>query len=131
MATVFTRFAEGPVSEILRKAGRPLAGGARSTVVMLVATLGLALLGSMPAVEPAFARQVCGDRSSILEKLSGRYAEKPHAMGVTSDGKLIEILVSSRGSWTILISTPDKRSCLAAAGEHWETVRKSELGPPV
>lgn len=80
-----------------------------------------ALVGASLAV-PAVAQTspACGPRKTVIEQLGREYAEVPVNQGVTAEGALIELLASPSGSWTMLITLPSGRSCLAAAGESWE-----------
>jgi len=102
----------------------------RATSLMILPMLSLLFVSALFAAPPAIAQQLCGERTVILKDLASRYSEKPQAMGLSSDGKLVEVLVSSSGSWTILISFPNKLSCLAATGENWELNRDVVFGPP-
>ncbi len=102
----------------------------RATSLMILPMLSLLFVSALFAARPAIAQQLCGERTVILKDLASSYSEKPQAMGLSSDGKLVEVLVSSSGSWTILISFPNKLSCLAATGENWELNRDVVFGPP-
>lgn len=84
--------------------------------------LALSALIGISAVVPALAQtpQACGPRKTVVEQLGREYAEVPVNRGITSEGALIELLASPSGSWTLLISLPNGKSCLAAAGESWE-----------
>lgn len=63
----------------------------------------------------------CGARKTVLDYLSTKYEEKPVAMGIAANGSLIEVLSSSKGStFTIIITVPDGKTCMVAAGEGWE-----------
>jgi hypothetical protein len=106
-----------------------LRAAVRSASHALLLMLALVAMSAPFAVHPAAAAQVCGDRTVILQNLALRFSEKPRAMGLSSQGKLIEVLVSSSGSWTILISSPNRRTCLAAAGEHWEMLKERSIDP--
>ncbi len=65
----------------------------------------------------------CGRRSDIIERLDRKYNEVPVAVGIASDGGLIEVLVSEGGeTWTIIHSYPDGRACLAGSGEGWRNI---------
>ncbi len=72
---------------------------------------------------PAQAQSLCGNRAGILGKLSNGYSENASAMGLSSNGGVVEVLTSPKGeSWTIIITMPNGVSCLIAAGESWETL---------
>ncbi len=72
----------------------------------------------------ANAQQVprCADRPDVIEKLAKDYQEAPTAMGLANNGSVLEVVSSSDGSWTILITNPEGTTCLVAAGEGWSAV---------
>jgi hypothetical protein len=67
---------------------------------------------------PAQAQMICGLRDDMGRMLDQRFAEQPKAAGIAGD-KVVELLVSENGSWTILITGPDGRSCVVTGGEEW------------
>ena len=88
-------------------------------------TLGLALAA---IAGPAFAQAQCDSRDKILAALAKKYSETPVAAGLTSKGGLVEVLSTGEGdTWTIIMSTPDGRSCLMAAGEGWRDIERVAL----
>ncbi len=64
----------------------------------------------------------CFERAKIIEGLEGGFAEKLASVGLARNGTLIEILISAKGSWTIISTQPSGHSCFVAAGENWVTV---------
>lgn len=79
----------------------------------------LALLSSLPA--QAQAQNLCTNRSEVLGHLANKYSEAPVALGLASNGGVIEVLASHSGNtWTIIITMPSGISCMLAAGENWE-----------
>jgi lipase chaperone LimK len=89
----------------------------------LAALLGAAVLGSIAL--PASAMQaVCGAHRDVLEQLKRAYSETPASMGLASNGTIIEVLVSSSGTWTIVMTQPNGIACLMAVGEGWQEVPK-------
>lgn len=88
---------------------------------LTVALLGAAIVAAGQAA-PALGQAVCGDRADILANLEGAYLEMPRAIALTSDGAVLEIVASPTGSWTMLITYPNRPTCLMAAGEAWESV---------
>lgn len=78
---------------------------------------------------PASAQSVCGERNKFLEHLGSNYQEGPIAMGLVSDGNVLEVLASNGGSWTIIVTRPDGKSCVVATGDGWEDVPLLVAGP--
>jgi hypothetical protein len=65
-------------------------------------------------------QQRCEQRRTVLQYLSAEYSEKPVAMGVAENGGLIEVLTSHQGdTFTIIVTTPDGKTCMVAAGADW------------
>ena len=77
-------------------------------------------------INPVLARddtQRCEQRRTVLQYLSSRYEEKPVAMGVAENGGLIEVLTSRTGNtFTIVVTSPDGKTCMVAAGEDWQAL---------
>lgn len=72
---------------------------------------------------PAAGQGRCDSRERLVAQLAERYRETPIALGVDSGGGLIEVLAAADGStWTIVITSPQGRSCMVAAGEGWRAV---------
>ena len=59
----------------------------------------------------------CGERRSVMDYLTIRYGERPAGLGIRPDGAVLELLQDRRdGSWTVLLSDREGRSCIVAAG---------------
>jgi len=68
----------------------------------------------------AVAQVSCGQRDKIVEWLAVEYKEAPIATGVSSKGRLIEVLSTNDGeTWTLIVSSPDGDSCLIGSGQGW------------
>lgn len=78
------------------------------------------LIGASLEGRPASARPVCGDHASLVTNLGKFHAERPKALGLSADGNVVEVLVSATGSWSIIVSYPNRVTCLVATGEKWE-----------
>ena len=87
------------------------------------------LVSTMLVSQPAAAQTACGERADILKNLDRAHSERPQALGLSADGKVLEVLVSPTGSWTILVSDPSRLTCLVAAGEGWELLPVLPTGP--
>ena len=80
-------------------------------------TTGLAAMG---LAATASAQSVCSERTTFLDKLGERYSENTSAIGLASNGTVLEVLTSEKGTWTILVTQPDGTTCMVANGEFWE-----------
>ncbi len=83
---------------------------------MLRAALVSLLFWLAPAIASAAP---CAARDDLLEKLAANFDEVPVGVGLTWDGRVLEIVASGDGSWTILITNPDGMTCGVASGEAW------------
>ncbi len=63
---------------------------------------------------------VCGKHDDFAKGLLKQYGEEVRGMGITSTGALIELYASISGTWTVLITTPSGRACIAAEGSDFE-----------
>lgn len=68
-----------------------------------------------------FASPPCGTRDEIVKKLSEEYKEAPQSVGLVNQDAVVEVFVSENGSWTIIASGTDGKSCVLSSGEGWET----------
>lgn len=98
--------------------------------------LSLCMVFGMAATAPPAFAENCAERSTVIERLSGRYAENLTAGGLRSDQQgstLVEIWSSREsGTFTLLITYPNGMSCVLAAGtDFFEAFpAKTPLGTP-
>ncbi len=85
---------------------------------MLRVALAVAALAAFPAL--AQETPTCVKRSDLLNHLATNFDESPVAMGLTTSGKVLEVVVSAGGSWTIIVTTTSGISCGIASGESWK-----------
>ena len=77
---------------------------------------------------PAQGQQrLCGEREKVLTTLEKKYAEVPVSIGLASNGTVIEILASDKGSFTILTTRPDGVTCLVSAGNNWQDLNRRKV----
>ena len=72
---------------------------------------------------PAQAQTVCSTRAYFVAELRAQHKETPVAMGLVTNGNVLEVLASEKGTWTILVTRPNGVSCVVAVGDSWETLR--------
>lgn len=90
-----------------------------SAFVFTAATLGtFAVTGISSTPAQAQQQMLCGLRNEMGKMLDQRFGEQPQAAGVVGE-RIVELLVSQTGSWTILITSADGRACVVTGGEDW------------
>lgn len=98
--------------------------------VIGIATAAVLFLLPLPRTSEAATSPVCGDRQKVIDSLAAKYSEEPVAVGVTSNGGVIEVLKAPDGeTWTILFTYPSGPSCLVASGEAWQELEDKLKGP--
>lgn len=64
-----------------------------------------------------------GHPKTVRDSLFETYSERPVAHGLTSTGDQTELLVSDKGTWSIIVITDaGARAHLIASGDEWEAV---------
>ena len=64
---------------------------------------------------------MCGERNAVVAELAQQFSETPMAVGQVDGNSVVEILVSQDGTWTILATGTDGKSCVVSAGEGFES----------
>lgn len=77
------------------------------------------------ATTEAPANTVCGNRAALLDRVAKEFGETPTAIGLATNGGVVELLPSTNGSWTLIITfapggNSAGRTCLIATGEGWQ-----------
>lgn len=80
----------------------------------------IALALAVLPVGGAAAQTPCAPHERVTAGLEGRFAERPVAMALGDDGRLVELFTAPDGrTWTLLATTPEGLSCMLATGRHW------------
>jgi hypothetical protein len=98
------------------------------------AALAAAIAGGIAATAlPAAAEQMCFLRDQAIDNLRAKYGENVSARGISGDGKaMYELLTSDDGSWTLLMTRTDGKTCMVGSGEAWTAVTAvKDKGPAV
>ncbi|MBQ0823049.1 hypothetical protein KBI52_22940 [Microvirga sp. HBU67558] len=90
-----------------------------------------AILGAAIALggTPASAQTSCGPREQLVKLLADQYKEGPVGIGLAQPGQVLEVFASSNGTWTMVMTMPDGKACMIAAGDNWEMVTKIKGNP--
>ncbi len=87
-------------------------------------TMVLALLTLATLAVPAMAQQQmpCAERSALVGELKEKYKEASQGVGMTGNGAVMELMTSEGGSWSLVVTMPNGKSCLIATGSGWEQI---------
>jgi hypothetical protein len=92
---------------------------------------GLVALMSLPAHAQM---QNCAPRDVVIERLASKYGEVFSGGGMQSGTAVFEVWTSAEdGTWTILMTHANGRSCVMAAGTNWREAldsQKQVVGAP-
>ena len=81
--------------------------------------LKLATILSLAGMPLAAETLPCAPHNELVEHLASKYDEHQIALGAETRGPMVEVFVSAGGTWTLIVTTPDKNACVVAAGENW------------
>ncbi len=103
----------------------------KPAVAATVATIVLA--GPSFLSEDADARAAKrGNHKDVVAFLGKKYKETRIGMGLISAGQIMELYISEKGSWTMLITGPDGLYCFGPVGKNWVHIKakpaKKETG---
>jgi hypothetical protein len=100
---------------------------------LFITALAAAGLSAGPAASqtpPQAGGAPCKPWREIAEELGRRYAERPVAFGLQSNGQLLQVFASEEtGTWTLVTMHPNGTACLIGAGDSWETLPKPNTDP--
>ncbi len=86
-----------------------------SVPVAMLFLFGVALLS-----RPAVAQSDSVPRERVVKQLDDRHAETLAAIGVASNGGVIEVFTTRDGStWTLVMTMPNGMSRMVASGASW------------
>lgn len=78
--------------------------------------LALALIGPTGL----HAQANCADRETVVSKLANSYGEEFGGGGLQNAQQILEVWYSEdKGTWTVLMTRADGRTCIMASGTNW------------
>ena len=88
---------------------------------LLISSLAAISIFGVATAAAAQAR-VCATHDDVVSNLTKRFQEKQKAFGLIGNKAIVELFVSGKGSWTIIVTGTDGKACVIAAGEGWENI---------
>lgn len=92
------------------------------------AALAAALLATVPGSASVPYVDNCAPRGEIVSALSEKFRENPAAVGQVNQNAVVEVFVSDSGTWTIIATGTDGKSCIVSSGEGWESTPAMLIG---
>ncbi len=88
---------------------------------MKIANILIAASTLFVSAQIASAQPLCAAHDKAVLQLEKQFEEQVAGRGLAENGKqMLELFVSEKGSWTVLVSDPSGRSCVVASGESWQ-----------
>ena len=98
-------------------------------ILAILAALCAVMIGILYFSGMANAQSQCGPRDGIVSQLAQRFQEVPAGRGAIGEQALMELFLSPSGSWTILGTDSQKRSCVVMGGDAFEFVAPEPVKP--
>lgn len=84
------------------------------------------IIGSAPALPLSAASHTCGDRDTIVARLSEDFQEVRRDGTAAGPSAFYEVFASEdSGTWTILLSGMNGTSCIVAVGDDWRPGKRT------
>lgn len=80
----------------------------------------IAACGLVSGAHGSHAMGMCGPRADFIKALADKYQESGKAIGIAGQVNLVEVFTSKSGTWTIIVTSPEGKTCIIAAGTSWE-----------
>ncbi len=92
-------------------------------MIRLLAAAALASTMTLPMITSASAQspEFCGKRTEIIAKLAADFKEKSMASGVSTTSAVVEVFVSTDGTWTILGHRHRRQQLRGLRWEGWDS----------
>jgi hypothetical protein len=84
-------------------------------------------LGPLTFSSGAEAAQ-CGPRAKVTEALNRQFQESRQGLGLLGQAAVIELFVSTKGTWTMTSTNTQGLTCVIAAGDAWQAEKKTVIG---
>ena len=104
----------------------------RFSLFVPVVAIAASLVSTVAVAEPPSpaAQAPCKPWREVAQYLGERYSEHPVAVGLQSDGSLLQVYAATTTStWTLVSMRPDGMACLIGAGKAWELLATPKNEP--
>ena len=91
--------------------------------------LACALLFGTLSASVVQAQSQCGPHDAIIKVLNAKFQENQRAIGLINEKAMMEVYISPKGTWTMVVTNEAGMSCVLAAGEAWDEMPIQVAGP--
>lgn len=89
---------------------------------LLKAAPALALSAGVLALPGQALAATCMSHKALVSYLTEKFDESPRALGLVASRNVMEVFVSEKGTWTIVMTSTRGVACIVAAGDTWEDI---------
>ena len=86
-------------------------------------------IGMLSSSALAQEQRQCAPHEDIVKVLNAKYQESQRAIGLINKKAMMEVYISVKGTWTVIVTNETGMSCVMAAGEAWDEMPATALGP--
>lgn len=72
--------------------------------------------------------QNCAPHEDVVKALNAKYQERQRAVGLINEKAMMEVYISTTGTWTVIVTNEIGMSCVLAAGEAWDEMPSPVAG---
>lgn len=98
------------------------------TIYNFFVLVGVLMLFTMPWWPAHANHDSCGPREVGVSELDKRFGEEAAHMGIDTNGSVVEVFTSEKGTFTIMKTRTDGISCVVLEGDSWENLVKPLKG---
>jgi len=84
---------------------------------------------SSATVSAQTPQQQCAPRNEVVKVLNAKYQESQRALGLINEKAMMEVYISPAGTWTMVVTNEAGLTCVLAAGEAWDEMPATAMGP--
>lgn len=95
----------------------------RWAAALALISAAMAATDTAPSAATTPGEVACAERDEVVERLKEGFGEAQMGVGLVNSAQVLEVWSSDEsGTWTILMTSIDGKTCMLAAGESWKTV---------
>lgn len=83
---------------------------------------------AMFVVTQIHAQAKCAPHKAIDSTLAKKFGEYPRTIAMGNGNVVVQYANEDTGTWTLIVTTPDGRSCMIASGQAWTAIEAKPKG---